>query len=338
MKHTGADELQITLERQAASGEFLIPERLILKYLAELSGPALKLFLILQYVAQCHSFMPGPEEIQALAGFGRADYQNALNELLTRQLLRFSNRKYFLQDLRFDLAEVVPTVKREELRAESADAEVAAREEVIRQINDKFFSGTMGSTAYHDIERWFSEYQFSPYVVYAIFSEAEYNGAKGSLAYMRAIADNWHRLGIRSYEDLNAHMDQREEGRSLKAEIKKRLNQHSPLTSYQEELIDKWSNEWGFDFAVIDRALAETAKTSNANLAYVDKILQSWHEVGIKDIEGAEQYMANWQRWQNKRESRRSQKPRNVKNFKGRGEKFDQQDGLQWLDGNREDK
>ncbi len=332
-------DYRIDVERASGSREFLLPERLILTELATLSGDAVKLYLILSYCAECQSTVPTIDEISSLAGFGQTAYHKALNELMSRHLLRLEKQRYLLADLRqFNRLQQQFLEAPESSESASCETGAEEREETIQQINEIFFQGTMSPTIYRDIERWFVKYQFSPHVIYALFSEAERNGARNAMNYIRAIADNWHQLGIRSHEELDRYFDEREAMREEYEIVRQRMNFRAPLTTYQKELVRKWCDDWGFSLALIDRAMRETNKISSPNLAYVDAVLKTWHEVGIKNEAELEDYLAKLpQNSSQKKGSRRAVRERreNRGNFAGRQEEIGQVDSLKWLMGQR---
>ncbi|MDO5733925.1 MAG: DnaD domain protein [Eubacteriales bacterium] len=329
MKEHDLRQMNLRPERVPGTGEFLLAEGFVLRELARLSGEAVKLYLLLLYHSQKSQLLPERKELLQTLNFDLAEYKGALNELLQKAVLRLEGNSYYLADLRFtESSNPQPAESSAELNLDLEKGQgssisspqpdlVQEREDAIKQINDSFFQGVMPTGLYHIIDHWFSEYKFSPHVIYAIFSEAEQNQAVNNTSYVRAIADNWHHQGIREYEDLNNYLRRREEMFGAGELVRKRLKLRGNLTHYQEELVDKWVNQWKFSNEIIDRALGLTVKITNPNLDYVDKVLKTWHEVGIKDLAGLERYLDHWDK-RKKKQAPRSAEPIKRQNFAGR--------------------
>lgn len=66
------------------------------------------------------------------------------------------------------------------------------------------------------------------------------------------------------------------------------LQPERPLTAAQKETAEKWLHEWRMADGLIQLAakLCQT-KIGKLNLAYVDKILESWHLDGVDTLEKA---------------------------------------------------
>ena len=53
-------------------------------------------------------------------------------------------------------------------------------------------------------------------------------------------------------------------------------------TKKDRELYRRWTDEWGFDEGMLILA-AEQAREAEQPLPYINKILQTWHEEGVKE-------------------------------------------------------
>ena len=80
-----------------------------------------------------------------------------------------------------------------------------------------------------------------------------------------------------------------------------KLNRY--LTEYEEEFIEKWVEDFGFDFEIIDIALKKTTSKTNPNFNYIHAILKDWSENNIKSKEDVYQYeKSNRQAYRKKQE------------------------------------
>jgi len=290
----------------------LVPDVFISNYLNRLSGNAIRCYLILLQTFQHGNRKITPAEIAQRLGCSESTVQKALSELQQLQLIIIQSGHLDITDLKF--VEVKRHFASQDYKQEEEIDEetISQREMIIKQINDTFFQGVMSLGFYTKIDEWFHKYQFEPEVVYAIFSEASINGKFANPGYVSGIADNWGKEGIKTYQQLNQYYREYEKRKEIVYKIKQKLNIKSNFTTYQESLVNKWIQEYQYDFPIIELALQETVNISSPSLKYVDKILQDWHENGLQTVSEVKQYLENYQN--NKRiSSKQSRKKKKLK-------------------------
>lgn len=290
----------------------LVPDVFISNYLNRLSGNAIRCYLILLQTFQHGNRKITPAEIAQRLGCSESTVQKALSELQQLQLIIIQSGHLDITDLKF--VEVKRHFASQDYKQEEEIDEetISQREMIIKQINDTFFQGVMSLGFYTKIDEWFHKYQFEPEVVYAIFSEASINGKLANPGYVSGIADNWGKEGIKTYQQLNQYYREYEKRKEIVYKIKQKLNIKSNFTTYQESLVNKWIQEYQYDFPIIELALQETVNISSPSLKYVDKILQDWHENGLQTVSEVKQYLENYQN--NKRiSSKQSRKKKKLK-------------------------
>jgi len=158
------------------------------------------------------------------------------------------------------------------------------RNRIISAINNTFFQGVMAPSWYTDIDAWFDKYQFEEDVMYALFQHCyDHNGL--SKQYITKVADNWYNKGIKNSFDLDKYFIEYQKLKDIKMKIVKKLKRKTPLTQYEEEYIEKWVMDFGYDFDVIELALKKTTAIPNPNFEYINKILTNWYESGLKNKE-----------------------------------------------------
>ena len=67
----------------------------------------------------------------------------------------------------------------------------------------------------------------------------------------------------------------------FKKEISNKLGIFRPLTTFEEDYILKWTEEYGYKMDVIELALKRSVYKSNAGFKYFDDILSDWHAKGL---------------------------------------------------------
>lgn len=98
--------------------------------------------------------------------------------------------------------------------------------------------------------------------------------------YIETVALDWAKSGISTPTQASAYV-----GRFSQAyDIMRALGKNNTDPSTVElQLIDKWTNTFGYDMAVVGEACARTVlSTDRSRFKYADSILSKWYKLGIK--------------------------------------------------------
>lgn len=157
------------------------------------------------------------------------------------------------------------------------------RAKAIEEINNSCFQGMMSPSWYNDIDLWFSKYGFDENVMIALF---RYCLERSALHrnYIQAVAESWHQNNIQNFTDLDNYYAKQEKLSLIKKQISKKLGFSRPLTQYESAYIEKWVVDYSYPMDIIEIALKKTTSKANPNFDYLDKIISSWHERGLKTI------------------------------------------------------
>jgi DnaD/phage-associated family protein len=158
------------------------------------------------------------------------------------------------------------------------------QEMVIRAINNEFFQGVMGISWYSDIGTWFEKYKFDADVMYQLFHICHERNALSNNSYISKVAEDWYSRNIKTDLDLQSYLKSRSKVSQISERISKKLRLYRNLTEYEEKIVEKWIMDYGYDFDVIDLALQNTAKITNPNINYFDKIISDWYKKNLKDV------------------------------------------------------
>jgi DnaD/phage-associated family protein len=107
---------------------------------------------------------------------------------------------------------------------------------------------------------------------------------KPNMRYIEKVALSWADEGINTHEKAEEYILSIEKNRSIESQIKKLmgLGQRS-LTSSEEANIKRWTNDWQFDIEMITLAYERAVdKTGTISFPYINSILRSWHQNGMK--------------------------------------------------------
>ena len=166
------------------------------------------------------------------------------------------------------------------------------RAKAIENINEQFFSGVMSPTWYSDIELWFNKYNFTEQVMLALFSYAFDNRALNR-GYIQTVADAWSQNNIRTFDDLEAYEEKKNKINKLKKSIAQKLGITRNLTTYEEEYIIKWTQEYNYDMPIIELALKKSSSMNTISFNYFDKVISDWHSKGLSTVNEIQTYQAS---------------------------------------------
>ncbi len=163
------------------------------------------------------------------------------------------------------------------------------RIKIINTINKTFFQGLMSPSWYTDIDAWFTRYQFDEDVMFTLFQHC-YDHKGLSKNYILKVADNWHSRNIKNAFDVDRYFLEYQKLRDTQGCIIKKLNLSRNLTDYEEEMVEKWTVQYGFGLEIIDYAMKKTTAKTNPNFKYIDAILTNWYENKLTSREEIDRY------------------------------------------------
>lgn len=148
----------------------------------------------------------------------------------------------------------------------------------------------LGDREVADILDWIHSYGFDDRVVRAIIDEGIERGIT-RFSYLNQIARRWHEEGIRTLEAAEAERAEYRKLMTRWGRVVSRLGLGRRLTRAEQQLLEKWSREWGLPDEVILRACDETVYAREPNFAYLDRVLASWHAQGVRTVADAERLL-----------------------------------------------
>ncbi len=166
------------------------------------------------------------------------------------------------------------------------------RAHAIECINNEFFQGVMSPTWYTDIDMLFNKYGFDEQVMIALFNYASDKRAL-HLKYIQTVADGWYKCNIKTFDDLDTYFAKREKINVYKKEISNKLRLNRALTTFEEDYVEKWTQEYNYGMDIIDLALQRSTTKNNAGFAYFDKLLTDWHEKDYKTVSDVQNHLSS---------------------------------------------
>ncbi len=130
----------------------------------------------------------------------------------------------------------------------------------------------------------FHDYYGLPIEVILVLMEYYVSKGKTSMKYMEKEAGKWVSAGVDSVEKAQAHIKKREDFLSYTARVRNIMGiQERKLSTRELTYINKWQNEFYMSLDMVKAAFELTVnQTGKLSFAYMNKILESWANEGIK--------------------------------------------------------
>lgn len=118
---------------------------------------------------------------------------------------------------------------------------------------------------------------------------------KCTLAFIQRTAAEWLNNGIETISDAEVYITELYKKKTAWKIVEATFGIEDRMPSSKElEYSGKWINEWGFDRAILKLAYEICVDTkSKFSMPYVAKILESWHQSGVKTEQEAKLRLAS---------------------------------------------
>ncbi len=267
-----------------------LPDIFFTEYLSQSSGDFVKVYLYVLFLSKYNKEIKLNDLSKKLA-LPLSSIQEALKYWEDLDIITKKGTGYIINNIQeIELNKLYSpkiTVSAESVKNMEKDK---LHTKAIESINSMFFQGIMSPSWYGDIDLWFKKYGFDEEVMIALF---RYCFERSALHknYIKAVADAWHSNNIKTFFDLEEYYDNQEKINKIKKNISKKLGLSRPLTQYEEAYIEKWLNDYKYDFDVIEIALKKTTSKSNPNFDYLDKMISDWYDRKLLNSEDVKNYL-----------------------------------------------
>ena len=259
------------------------------EYLSQADGNAVKVYLYLYFISKYNKDIK-LNDLSKTLNIPIKDIQDALKYWEDKGLLLKKNQGYMIKSIQeLELNKVykpkvslssedVANIKHNQKRAKA-----------IESINNDFFQGVMSPSWYGDIDLWFNKYGFDEEVMIALFSYC-YSRSALHRSYIETVAQDWAKAKVKTFSDLDAYSQRKENINLLTKKIKTKLHYNRNLADYEIAYIEKWYTSYHYDMDVIDLALKKAVMKNAVNFQYIDKIISDWAEHDLKTVDQIEKY------------------------------------------------
>ena len=130
------------------------------------------------------------------------------------------------------------------------------------------------------------EKEFSPEVVQIGIKECA--AGHRNVEELRKLLEAWRSRGLRTEDEVAAYVEEFHHQNELLRQLRQKWNGDEPrIGDTSRKLVAKWETELGFSEEMILHT-AEQANEAKAPMAYLDRLLRSFHEQGIRTPEEAD--------------------------------------------------
>lgn len=267
-----------------------LPDIFFTEYLTQVSGDGLKIYLFMTFLAKYNKEIKLNDLSKKLDIPLKAIQEN-IKKLEDDGLITKKNTGYIVNNIQeielHKLYSPKVTSSPEELEKIATNKR---RAQAIEDINNECFQGVMSPSWYSDIDLWFKKYSFDEEVMIALFRYC-YNRSALHRNYIQTVAEAWHKNNIKTYNDLDIYYEKQEKLKTLEKTISKKLGISRNLSEYEENYIEKWNIDYGYNLDVIEIALKKTTSKANISFDYLDKMLTDWHDRNFKTANEVQSFL-----------------------------------------------
>ncbi|MEG2348625.1 MAG: DnaD domain protein [Clostridia bacterium] len=257
-----------------------VSDLFILNYMSTLEENDVKVYMYMLFLSQKNIEME-KSTIAKKAGISEQELEIAFDRLQLESLITKTTQGYIITDLKEVEINKTYIPKIEPKKTKNQTDQERKRIAAATAINESFFQGIMSLGWYTDISTMFENYMFSEEVMIALFHYCQERKALNK-KYVHAVAETWYKGEVKTFEQLEEFLENYDKIIKIKQKICKALRINRNFTKYEEQYIDVWIKDFGYDFEMIEEALKRTVSKSNPSINYVNGILSNWNKKGFK--------------------------------------------------------
>lgn len=152
------------------------------------------------------------------------------------------------------------------------------------------FGRTLGYDAQSSLLILHDHYGLPAEVVIMLCNYAKTVGKQGSVAYIMKMGASWSECGIDNFDKAGEKIARLENADRFWLEFKSATGLDNPRpTAKQSEFLEIWVNDYGYGIDMITYAYEKAVeKKGSINFGYMNGILRSWHDSGLKTVADVE--------------------------------------------------
>ena len=103
---------------------------------------------------------------------------------------------------------------------------------------------------------------------------------------MKALLESWKNRGLTTEAAVREYLDKYREANLALRELFEACGHSGRPTEADRKLYEKWRG-WGYSKELLSCAAEQARNAEGGKIAYLDKVLETWHEAGIVSVEQA---------------------------------------------------
>ncbi len=264
-------------------GDTLVPDLFILNNMKLLSGNDLKVYLYVLYLLK-KEVEVDTDIVQKDLELTEEEMKTCLEVLQAEGLIQKTTRSIVVLDIKEAEINKSYTPKFDSSKKKYENVIDEKRKAAVDAICESFFNGLMTFSWNTDIGNLFNMYGFSEEVMIALFQYCKERKALNR-KYVFAVAETWSNGGVKTFEELEAFLENSDKFNKIKQKISRALSLGRALSKYEEVYVRKWVEDYEYDFDIIEEGLKRTTSTTNPTIKYIDAIISSWYKKGFKTVD-----------------------------------------------------
>ncbi|HZK01894.1 MAG TPA: DnaD domain protein [Anaerovoracaceae bacterium] len=157
----------------------------------------------------------------------------------------------------------------EKLKGIMDDGELKQMYAQIEQITGRLFHGKEPVT----ILNWIGDYEISPEIVLFAYEYCKNERNNTRLNYVGAVIKEWAERGLKSRDDIEAHLQENDNRHYLYKRVMKALGFMRNPTEEERRIMDVWFDDLSIHINTVLEACKKTSGISNPNINYVNAVL-----------------------------------------------------------------
>ena len=261
----------------------LVSDIFILKYMDKLELIDFKVYMYILYFSKFKLNVEN-RELASKLNITEDELSYSLDRLCVNELIMKNIDGYTIINLKeIEIQKNYTPMLNEEIENEESEIE-KRRADIAEAINEAFFNGVMPYAWYKDIGEILDKFQFDDDILIPLFQYCAERNALNK-KYVYAVSETWFKNKVKTFDDLELYLEKVAKMQVVVSKIAKALGLNRELTKYEKQYIDKWVNEYNYEFNIIEEALKKTVTKTNPSISYVNGILKNWFEKGYKTVE-----------------------------------------------------
>ena len=277
--------------------EIILKPEFIENYVRFANPQYIQVYLYAAYLFERDGVMPSEETIAAELSVAADRVSFILGYWVSRgELIRDENGEYSFPQQKDEVpAKPVRTPKRggAKMRPSYKSGEIDAAAEKNQVLSGMFYQAEsiLGHPlSGNEIELLFSFYDWLglPCEVIVMLLSYATNMGKTGKRYLETVAIDWADKGIDTFDKAEEYITRLEEVHRSEYKIRSILGIYDrALTQTEKKYIKTWTEELNISPELVELAYDRTVEnTGKLSWAYMNKIIRSWYDSGIKDAEG----------------------------------------------------